>query len=81
MYDHLNKIEEARMLDLSRYIGLGEREIGLLLAVVMGLLIAGFVLLIFLSERSATKQKTNQAQPLNTNKDKQDPSESQNIEL
>jgi hypothetical protein len=51
------------------------------LAVIMGLLIAGFILIIFLSERSATKQKTNQAQPLDTNKDKQDPSESQNIEL
>ena len=41
------------MLDLSRYIGLGEREVGLLLAVIMGLLIAGFILVIFLSERSA----------------------------
>jgi hypothetical protein len=50
MYDHLNKYEEARMLDLSRYIGLGEREIGLLLAVIMGLLISGFILVIFLSE-------------------------------
>ena len=70
------------MLDLSRYIGLGEREVGLLLAVVMGLLISGFILVIFLSERSATKQKTNQAQPFDTtHKDKQDPSESQNIEL
>lgn len=69
------------MLDLSRYIGLGEREVGLLLAVVMGLLISGFILVIFLSERSATKQKTKPAQPFDTNKDKQDPSESQNIEL
>jgi hypothetical protein len=69
------------MLDLSRYIGLGEREVGLLLAVIMGLLISGFILVIFLSERSATKQKTNQAQPFDTHKDKQDPSESQNIEL
>jgi hypothetical protein len=69
------------MFNLSRYIGLGEREVGLLLAVVMGLLIAGFILVIFLSERSATRQKTNQAQPFDTNKDKQDPSESQNIEL
>ena len=69
------------MLDLSRYIGLGEREVGLLLAVVMGLLISGFILVIFLSERSATKQKTNQAHPFDTHKDEQDPSESQNIEL
>jgi hypothetical protein len=70
------------MLDLSRYIGLGEREVGLLLAVVMGLLISGFILVIFLSERRVTKQKTNQAQPFDTNnKDKQDPSESQSIEL
>lgn len=69
------------MLDLSRYIGLGEREIGLLLAVVMGLLISGFILIIFLSERRVAKQKTNQAQPFDTNKDKQDPSESQSIEL
>jgi hypothetical protein len=68
------------MLDLSRYIGLGEREVGLLLAVVMGLLISGFILVIFLSERRVTKQKTNQAQPFDT-KDKQDPSESQSIEL
>jgi hypothetical protein len=74
-------IGEARMLDLSRYIGLGEREVGLLLAVVMGLLISGFILVIFLSERRVTKQKTNQAQPFDTNKDKQDPSESQSIEL
>lgn len=69
------------MLDLSRYIGLGEREVGLLLAVIMGLLISGFILVIFLSERSATKQKTKLAQPFDTNKDKQDPSESQSIEL
>jgi hypothetical protein len=74
-------IEEARMLNLSRYISLGEREVGLLLAVVMGLLIAGFILVIFLSERSATKRKTNQVQPFDTNRDKQDPSESQSIEL
>jgi hypothetical protein len=69
------------MLDLSRYIGLGEREVGLLLAVIMGLLISGFILVIFLSERRVTKQKTNRAQPFDTNKDKQDPSESQSIEL
>jgi hypothetical protein len=81
MYDHLNNIGEARMFDLSRYIGLGEREVGLLLTVIMGLLISGFILVIFLSERSATKQKTNQAQPFDINKDKQDPSESQSIEL
>jgi hypothetical protein len=74
-------IGEARMLDLSRYIGLGEREVGLLLAVIMGLLISGFILVIFLSERRVTKQKTNQAQSFDTNKDKQDPSESQSIEL
>jgi hypothetical protein len=68
------------MLNLSRYIGLGEREVGLLLAVTMGLLIAGFILVIFLSERRAAKQKTNPDQPFNTNK-QGSPSESQKLEL
>ena len=68
------------MLNLSHYIGLGEREVGLLLAVIMGLLISGFILVIFLSERSATKQKTNQAQPFDTNK-QGSPSEIQKLEL
>ncbi len=44
------------MLDLSIVFGLGQREIGLLLAAILGLLIFGFLLLIFLSERSAKKQ-------------------------
>ena len=66
------------MLNLSHYVGLGEREIGLLLAVVMGLLIAGFILVIFLSERRAAK--TNPAQPFDTNKQGA-PSESQKLEL
>jgi hypothetical protein len=49
-----------------------------LLAVVMGLLIAGFILVIFLSERRAAK--TNPAQPFDTNKQGA-PSESQKLEL
>ena len=66
------------MLNLSHYIGLGEREVGLLLAVIMGLLIAGFVLVIFLSERRAAKK--NPAQPFDTNK-QGSPSEIQKLEL
>jgi hypothetical protein len=44
------------MPDLSIVFGLGQRELGLLLAAFMGLLIFGFLVLIFLSERSARQQ-------------------------
>ena len=41
------------MPDLSLVFGLGQRELGLLLAILMGVLIIGFLLLIFLSDRGA----------------------------